>query len=266
MPRLAFVNGQELDPGAPALTADDPGVVGQGVYESMRTYARRPFALGMHLDRLQAGSHALGVALDTALLEHEVARALRAAGAIAPGGELSLRVIVTASGTRVIEVGPLAHRSEAARAVTLPWRRSSESPLPGVRTTSTAHGAAAHRHLLALGADEGLWLTTDGRVSEAVGASVFAVLGGRLVTPPLSDGAIDGVTRALLLRMGAEERSFPPAALAAADEAFLAGTAHPARALIELDGRPIGGGQPGALTVRLAGRFADQAAALLAAS
>ena len=66
--------------------------------------------------------------------------------------------------------------------------------------------------------------------------------------------------------MGAEERSFPPAALAAADEAFLAGTAHPARALIELDGRPIGGGVAGTLTQRLAGQFADQAAALLAAS
>ena len=89
-----------------------------------------------------------------------------------------------------MEVGPLALRSDAARARDAAVAPLAEGPLTGVRTTSTAHTAAAHRHLVARGADEGLWLTTDGRVSEAVGASVFAVLGGRLVTPPLSDGAI----------------------------------------------------------------------------
>ena len=200
---------------------------------------------------------------DEDALRREIDLAVAGARDAGVDGELTVRLLVTAGGTRIVEALPLLRRSETVRAITLPWPRLADGPLVGVKAASTAAVAVARRHVAAAGADDGLWLTPDGRVSEALAANVFAVVDGRLVTPPLTDGALAGVTRSLLLDLGAEERTIGADELAGASEAFLSATSLPARALVELDGRPIGDGLPGPRTRELAATFADRARALL---
>ncbi len=150
------------------------------------------------------------------------------------------------------------------RAVVLPWRRLAHGPLEGIKAASTAQVRVARRHVASRAADDGLWLTPEDRVSEALAANVFAVVGGTLVTPPLSDGALAGVTRALILELfEAQERSLPLADLLAADEAFVSATSAPARSLVEVEGRPIGSGRPGPRTLEVAGSFAERAVPLV---
>lgn len=258
MSRVLLANGGQVEPGAPAVPADDPGLYGHGVYESLRTYDGEPFAVARHLRRLAAGLARLGLEADLGVVEQE----LRRAAALAReqvGGELTLRLLVTAGGTRIVEALPLLVRSPTARAVTLPWSRPADGPLAGVKVASTAAVLVARRFAAEHGADEAIWLTPQGHVSEAIAANVFCVLGGRLVTPPLADGALPGVTRALHLDLGAVEQPITLPELAAADEAFLSATSLPARALVAIDGQAIAGGEPGPVTRDLAATFVERA-------
>ena len=261
MARAILVDGRPVASGEAAIAADDPGLLGQGVYESLRTYDGEPFAVDRHLERLVRGATALGIEVDRAVLAGEVAEAARAAGG-ARGAELTVRVVLTGGGRRVVDAGPLRLAASEVRAVTLPWRRLAGGPLEGVKAASTAATLVARRHVQAAGADDGIWVTLDGAVSEALAANVFAVVEGRPVTPPLADGALPGVTRGLLLELGAAERRLTVDELHGADEAFLASTSAPARPLLSLDGREIGGGRGGPLTREIAATFATRARAL----
>ena len=69
MQRILLVDGRRVAPGEPAVAGDDPGLLGQGVYESLRTYEREPFAVARHLARLAAGLERLGIEVDPALVE-----------------------------------------------------------------------------------------------------------------------------------------------------------------------------------------------------
>jgi branched-subunit amino acid aminotransferase/4-amino-4-deoxychorismate lyase len=126
-----------------------------------------------------------------------------------------------------------------------------------VKASSTAASRVGLRYAIERDAATGIWVTPAGNVSEALAANVFAIVGGVVVTPPLSDGALAGVTRSKILRFAREEdvecaeRSLSVADLAGADEAFVSATSEPVVPLVRLDGAPIGAGTPGPLTGRL---------------
>jgi branched-chain amino acid aminotransferase len=111
------------------------------------------------------------------------------------------------------------------------------------------------------GADDALFLTDDGDVAEATSANVFAVREGRLVTPPLDAGILPGTTRTWLLdgaggelaRLGlvAAAEAIRPTQLVASDEAFLSSSVAGIVPLVAVDGRSIGRGRPGRVTVAL---------------
>jgi branched-chain amino acid aminotransferase len=111
------------------------------------------------------------------------------------------------------------------------------------------------------GAGEGLMLNEQGYVSECTGDNVFIVKNGRLYTPPISSGALAGVTRAVVLELAAEEGipvSEPDMTrydIFTADECFLTGTAAEVIPVVMLDRRDIGDGKPGPITKRLMTRF-----------
>jgi branched-chain amino acid aminotransferase len=117
----------------------------------------------------------------------------------------------------------------------------------------------AHRK----GADEALILNLAGAVAEASVANLFTVQGGRLATPPPSDGALDGVTRGCVLELApglgltATERTLGVVDLLGADEVFLTGTGARIVPVRSLDGQPIGTGRPGPITGRLSAAFAE---------
>ena len=126
-----------------------------------------------------------------------------------------------------------------------------------MKASSTAASRVGLRYAIERDAATGIWVTPAGNVSEALAANVFAIVGGVVVTPPLSDGALAGVTRSKILRFARDEgvecaeRSLSVADLAGADEAFVSATSEPVVPLVRLDGAPIGDGTPGPVTGRL---------------
>jgi branched-chain amino acid aminotransferase len=263
-----LVDGEQQDARAPAVSPLDAGILGHGVYESVRTYAGRPFALPDHIERLAAGAAALGFVCPSAELARDVPEAvrLRRAG----DGESRIRIYLTAGGRRIVVADALPDRTRdrnvGLSVVSLPWRRDPAGPTAGVKASSTAAVRVAQRYAAGFGAATGIWLTPEGHVSEALAANVFCVLAGVLVTPPLSDGALAGVTRAHLMRYAAddgimvEERSFTPDELAASEEGFLTATSEPVVPIRQLDGRRVGT-PPGPVTRRLQDLFRSRALA-----
>jgi len=259
---VVLVDGVDRDPSAPAVAPLDPGLLGQGVYESIRTYDGVPFGLGEHLERLADGAAALAIPCPGEDLAREVPEAVQLREAT---GETRIRLFLTAGGTRIVVADAIPDRrldrEEGLAAVVLPWTRDPQGPTAGVKASSTAATRIGLRYATERRAATGIWLTPDGNVSEALAANVFCMLGDAVVTPPLSDGALAGVTRSKILRYAAddgircEERSFGAAQLAAAAEAFVSATSEPVVPLVRLDGSPIGHATPGPMTRRLQALF-----------
>lgn len=247
---------------APAVRPLDPGLLGQGVYESIRTYDRQVFALPEHLERLADGAARLGIPCPVAELAAEASEAAAARDGL---GETRIRIYLTAGGTRIVVADSLpdrrVERERGIMVMTLPWPRDPDGPTAGIKASSTAAVRVAQRWLDPSGAQTGIWVTRAGHVSEALAANVFAVVGGVIVTPPLSDGALAGVTRAKLLvvarleGLACEERSVPLDELRRADEAIVSATSEPVVPVVSLDGAPIAEGSPGPITRRLQQAF-----------
>ncbi len=257
-PMVVLVDGADRDPAAPAVGPLDPGLLGHGVYESIRTYDGVAFGVAEHLERLAHGAAALDIPCPVDDLAREVPEAVRLRFA---AGESRIRVFLTAGGTRIVIADAIPDRrrdrDEGLAAVILPWRRDPAGPTAGVKASSTAASRVGLRYAHDRQAATGIWVTPAGNVSEALAANVFAVVAGLVVTPPLSDGALAGVTRSKILRFASEEgvecaeRSLTVADLAAADEAFVSATSEPVVPLVRLDGTPIGDGLPGPVSRRL---------------
>src|SRR3954469_16133312 len=104
---VVLVDGADRDPSAPAVLPLDPGLLGQGVYESIRTYDGLPFGLGEHLERLADGAAALAIPCPTDDLAREVPEAVRLRAA---DGESRIRVFLTAGGTRIVAADAIPDR------------------------------------------------------------------------------------------------------------------------------------------------------------
>jgi branched-chain amino acid aminotransferase len=148
----------------------------------------------------------------------------------------------------------------AARLRTSSWRRVEDTATPARAkiTGSYINAAFAKTEAMLDGYDEALVLTEDGHVSEGSAENVFAVVGGRLVTPPVSDNILAGITRATLIQVAEEvlglrtvERSLDRTELYVADEVFLCGTGAQVVPVGEIDRRVIGHGAAGDITLRL---------------
>jgi branched-subunit amino acid aminotransferase/4-amino-4-deoxychorismate lyase len=138
-----------------------------------------------------------------------------------------------------------------------PVRRNETSPLAGVKSLNCLDNIMSREWAQSQGADTALLLNTKGLLAEASTANAFVVRDGGLVTPPVSDGALPGVTRSAVLELArgagiqAEERSLAPEELFGAEEAFLTGAVMGVMPLVRVDGRAIGDGKPGPVTRRV---------------
>jgi branched-subunit amino acid aminotransferase/4-amino-4-deoxychorismate lyase len=276
---LAWVDGALVPASAAHVSAYDRGFrSGEGVFETLRAYGDHPFRLAAHVDRAVAGAHELGFELDRRQLGAAVAAAARANLPIVAGADTALRLTTSAgpidpdslfpgvpTGTPTIVV--TSHRLRPPRvggssAVTVALTRE----LPHVKAVSYLVALTARRRARAAGADEALLTTGDGRVLEGSSSNVFAVIAGHLVTPPLREGLLAGVTRSVVLevatRLGlpVDERPLTVAELAGADEAFLTATTREVIPLTELDHQPVGDGAPGPVTGRVHAGYRDEVA------
>lgn len=239
--------------------------VGDGVFETIKVVDGTPFALTRHLQRLQQSAAALDITVPEVVPE-AVQAVIHANGFSADGNGRAgtigrLRLTVT-HGDAVLG-DPYAGSGEPRLFITIvaqqPWpptatvaqsrfTRNPGSALAGVKSTSYAENAIALREAKAVGADEALLLTNDGRISEGTGSNIFLGLAGRLVAPSLASGCLAGITRALAIEWcGAAEVDLPAAALDEATEAFLTSSTRDIHPIANLAGRPL---ETGPVTTR----------------
>lgn len=274
-----WVDGLLVPARAAVLSAFDRGfLLGDGVFETVRVYEGRILELPLHAARLAASAAALEIPLPDDVesrLRVAIAELLAADELIEPALEVSVRVTVSR--------GPVASRNLLPPDETTPvmlvqaWRvappparvledglhlaissvrRDPASPLAMVKTTSRAEFVYARLEARRRGADDALFLTTDGHLAEATTSSLFLVRGGELATPALACGILAGTTREWLLGWGAgvglrvAEAWLTPDDLFAAEEAFLASSVAGALPVTRVDGRSIGTGRPGPWTGR----------------
>jgi branched-chain amino acid aminotransferase len=263
-----WLNGSLADEEAACVSPADHGLlVGDGVFETLRCYRGEPFALEDHLGRLEAGGRALGLEPPARLLLREATRAVIEANGLA---DARMRITLTSgagppglvrAGTRptlLVSAQPLVPWPPTATAIVSRWRRDQDSPLAGVKTISLVESVMALTEARASGASEAILLNRRGDVCEASTANVFVVRGGRVETPSLGSGCLAGITRERVLRLSSgAEAELPGTALQEADELFLTSSTREVQPLVELDGRPVGTGEPGAVTRRLAEAYRE---------
>jgi branched-chain amino acid aminotransferase len=246
------------------LTATDHGVtVGDGVFESMKVSDGVPFALTRHLRRLQRSARGLGLQPPPEpLIRDAVAETLAADPNIG-----RLRITVTAgpaplgsdrgggSGTLLVVAGPASRWPDAADLVTVPWPRNERSAVAGLKTTSYAENVVALAYAKEREGHEALFCDTVGRVSEGTGSNIFAVIEGRLITPTLATGCLNGVTRTLVLEWTvAAEEDFGLPELRQASEVFITSSTRDVQPVRGLDDTRWD--TPGPVTSDVMGEFA----------
>ncbi|HXG25815.1 MAG TPA: aminotransferase class IV [Candidatus Binatia bacterium] len=261
------------------LSAYDRGFqLGDGVFETLRARGGRPTELAEHLARLRRSAEGLDIELGDDLereVEAGIAALLDADGLAGPDGDASIRITVTrgpvlARGllpavpvrpTVVIQAWPVPptpadHLDQGLHLVVSAVRRDPSNPLAALKTISRADYVYARLEARRAGADDALFLTVDGLLSEATSANVFFLRGDRLATPALDCAILPGTTRSWILGWGAAaglvpmEGAFTPDDLRAADEAFLCSSVAGILPVTRFEGAAIGDGRPGPWTRR----------------
>ncbi|MEV5239365.1 aminodeoxychorismate lyase [Streptomyces cinnamoneus] len=266
-----WFNGALHDADTARVSVFDHGLtVGDGVFETLRTTAGRPFALTRHLARLADGARRLG------LPEPDLDEVRHACAAVLDANPLPLgRLRITYTGgvsplgsdrgtaapTLVVAVVEATRHPDSTAAVTVPWTRNEHGALAGLKSTSYAENVVALARAREQGATEALFANTAGALCEGTGSNVFVVLDGELHTPPLASGCLPGITRALVVEWtGAKETDLPFDVLDRADEVFLTSSLRDVQAVHTLDGRQLPGA-PGPVTAKAARIFDEHATA-----
>jgi branched-chain amino acid aminotransferase len=281
MTALCWIEGRIVDARDARISVRDHGLLyGDGLFEGIRVRSGRVFRLDAHLARFAAGAKALALDLplpiaDVRRIVLETVRAHATPEAyvrlIATRGDGPLGVDPTACGpARIlclvdsIALYPEEKRRRGIDLVTSSLRRPSPDVLdPRVKSLNYLNNVLAKLEARNQGADEALLLNAAGLVAEAAVANVFVVRAGELRTPPPTDGALEGITRATVLELAhslgipACERSLGRFDLFAADECFLTGSGAGLVGVRSLDGRPIGTGAPGPVLAKLESAFLD---------
>jgi branched-chain amino acid aminotransferase len=238
---LASVDGRITATTEATTSLPDDGLYrGDGVFEVIRLYAGRPFALGQHLDRLERSAAAIELPVERTLLEREIEALLAEFGA----GDAQLRIVITRGGRRIVLTEQLPDRGESVRLATVTY--SPSVILTGVKSLSYAANMQATRIAQARGADDALLVTPAGVVLEAPTSTIFWVSPeGALRTPSLSSGILESITRAQIVRaLQVEEGEYPVEDVEATREAFLASTVREVQPVAAIDDRELEVGGP----------------------
>jgi branched-chain amino acid aminotransferase len=279
-PAHVWFDGRIVEATEPVLTAFDRGFqLGDGVFETLRARSGRPTELPEHAARLQRSAAGLAIPLPDDIertLAHAIEELLVTEGLSGPDGDASVRVTISRGAffgrgllppkehpipAIVVQAWPVppppaAHLEVGLHLVVSSVRRDPENPLNALKTTSRADYVYARIEARTAGADDALFLTVDGYLSEATSANVFIVRGDELATPALACAILPGTTRDWILRWGSTAGLRPVEGwltardLAEADEAFLSSSVAGILPVTRFAGEAIGTGRPGPWTMR----------------
>ncbi len=262
---IAWIDGRLAETEGALDAADRGFTLGDGLFETLATVDGQPLRLPAHLSRFRAGAEVLGIPVpySDAAIAAAVGAVLQAtnvtegavritmsrgvgARGVLPPERPTPTVVVTAAAMPVGATDPV--RLIVAETT----RRNDRSPLAGVKSLNYLDAVLARREAAAKGADDAVLLNTQDRVAETTIANVFAVIGGDVVTPPLTDGVLAGTMRARVIAAAqAHERSLSPSDLESASEIILT-SALSVRPAVMLNGKPVGDGRPGPVAAGLA--------------
>jgi branched-chain amino acid aminotransferase len=256
---LASIDGEILPVAEARIPVTDEGLLrGDGVFEVVRIYGGRPFALEDHLLRLVGSAERAKLPVDHAALRAEVSALL----AEARPDDAVLRLVCTRGGRRLALIEEPKRFPETIALATVTY--SPTRVLDGIKSLSYCANMLCTRLAQERGADEALLVTPHGRVLEAPTSAFFYVRDGRLLTPPLSDHILDSITRRRVLEEAdVEERETALDDLAGIDEAFLASTLKEALPVHAIDDATLGA--PGPVTREVAAALERRIAAELQA-
>jgi branched-chain amino acid aminotransferase len=256
---------------------------GWGVFEGIRAYAtdRGPaiFRLTEHIERLYRSAHIYFMEPD--FTPQQMIEATKLTVRVNEVESCYIRPIFYL-GYGEMGLNPLPSKTKASiacwpwgaylgdeaaergvRAAVSSWERIGNNTIPptGKATGQYINSSLAKVTALKAGYDEAIMLTPEGTVSEGSGENIFVIYGKRIVTPPLVDGALAGLTRDAVMTIARDEgyevveQSLNRADLYLADEAFFTGTAAELVPLVEVDDRRVGEGKPGPVTRHLLDLF-----------
>jgi branched-chain amino acid aminotransferase len=280
---VMYCGGTILPMAEARVSALDAGLLlGFGLFETLRTYGGRPMRLAAHLARLRASGQALRIFVRET--DERIAQAI--GELVAANGVPDARVRITATrgplaaeldddeappATLLVTAGPMTPYpadlyAAGATVVVSDIRANETDPATFHKTTAYATNLLALRDAHRARALEALRFNTRRRLAEGTMSNVFLVRGGRLLTPPVEDGLLAGVTRAAVLELAAaidvpaEQASLTVDDLLAAEEVFLTNSIMEIMPVARVERHEVGAGRPGPVTQRLAGAYKELAA------
>ena len=272
-----YIDGRLINEKDARISVFDHGLLyGDGVFEGIRSYNRLVFKLNEHLDRLyeSAKTIMLRIPLTKVQMRRAVIRTLKANSlkvayirlVVSRGkGDLGLdprkckhpTVIIITDG---IKLYSKALYEKGLSLITVPTQRNIPEALnPQIKSLNYLNNILAKIEANEAGAVEAVMLSSSGYVAECTGENIFLVKGGKILTPPVSAGALAGITQDCVRKL-AEEDGIPyettnllRSDLYTADEAFLSGTAAEIVPIQSVDDRTLG--EPGPITKRIQESF-----------
>jgi branched-chain amino acid aminotransferase len=285
---IVYINGEFLDEEEARISVFDHGFLyGDGVFEGIKAYNGRIFALDEHVDRFYESAQSIQIELPLsrdemkkAILETVRRNRLRDAyirPVVSRGkGALGLDprscprptiVIIVDTETRHPEhVGGPSSGQKGIKVITTALRRNGPDILsPRIKSTNYLNNIMAKLQANAVGVQDAVFLNEQGFVCELTGDNLFIVKRSRVITPSLSCGILDGVTRRAILRIAREvgleavEETLTLHDLYTSDECFCTATRIEVAPIVWVDGRQIGNGLPGPITTQLTKAFFEKA-------
>jgi len=286
---IVYLNGNYVNENEAFVSVFDHGFLyGDGIFEGIKAYDGRIFALDEHVDRFFESAQSIQLELPLnrdgmkeAIIETVRRNQLRDAyirpvasrgkGALGldPGScpKATVVIIVGADTRHPEDAGGKPMAGKGIKVITSALRRNGPDILsPRIKSTNYLNNILAKLQAAAAGVQDAILLNGQGFVCELTGNNLFVVRKSRVLTPPLWSGALDGVTRRTVLRIAREagldaaEEPLTLHDLYTGDECFSTATRSEIVPIVCVDGRPVGTGEPGPVTTRLAGAFLEFAA------
>ncbi|HHT9112283.1 MAG: branched-chain-amino-acid transaminase [Planctomycetes bacterium] len=276
-----YINGQIVPQEDAKISVFDHGLLyGDGVFEGIRAYHGKIFTLDEHLDRIY--DSATAISLKIPITKAEMAEAIKQTMKANNLTDSYIRLVVTRGVGKLgldpnkcatpqiiiiadtIELYSKALYEKGLDIVTVTTIRNHFSALdPKIKSLNYLNNILAKIESIQSGAGEALMLNKDGYVAECAGDNIFIFKDNILLTPPSSAGILVGITRNVVMKLAAEmgvqvrEELMTRYDLYIAEECFLTGTAAEIIPVVKIDGRTIGTGKPGKITLDLLKRYRD---------
>ncbi|MFH1039532.1 MAG: branched-chain-amino-acid transaminase [PVC group bacterium] len=267
-----YINGEYYDKDDARISVFDHGLLyGDGVFEGIRVYANKVFRLDEHLERLYESAKAIDLTIPLPFpeLKRDVLAAVRRNALpdayirliVTRGeGNLGLNPYTCGTPSVIIIVDQIAlyprelYQKGLAVITVATQRNLPEAVNPRIKSLNYLNNILAKIEAINAGVEEAIMLNSFGLVAECAGDNIFAIRKGTILTPSISMGVLEGITRNTVIQMAREQGIevkqlvMTRHDLFIADECFLTGTGAEIIPVIKIDGRVIGDGKPGKMT------------------